>query len=307
MASPGTSRVCGRLRFTVGSAVWVAYRLAMPELPEVEAFGRWLLPQVRGQCIDTVAVLKPRLVRPVSVPEFIESVQGSRVQDLRRRGKCLLWDCVRPSGEAELLVTHLGMTGSWRMLRGRGPLPRHAAVVLGFGEQRVVLEDPRQFGHLRLGNAAVPEIGPEPLDPCFTPELLGKALAHGRRPIKVCLMDPSRLAGVGNLYASEALFLAGIDPTTPVHQLGFEVIGRLHAVLRTLLESAVERNLQALRSDRSMLYQQQGVPEDPSEGGLWVYDREGQPCFRCASPIVRFMQSGRSTFWCPQCQRPWSG
>ena len=304
MASPGTSRVCGRLRFTVGSAFWMAYRLAMPELPEVEAFGRWLLPQVRGQCIDTVAVLKPRLVRPVSVPEFIESVQGSRVQDLRRRGKCLLWDCVRPSGEAELLVTHLGMTGSWRMLPGHGPLPRHAAVVLGFGEQRVVLEDPRQFGHLRLGNAAVPVLGPEPLDPCFTPELLGEALARGRRPIKVCLMDPSRLAGVGNLYASEALFLAGIDPTTPVHQLGFEVIGRLHAVLRTLLESAVERNLQALRSDRSMLYQQQGVPEDPSEGGLWVYDREGQPCFRCASPIVRFMQSGRSTFQCPQCQRP---
>ncbi len=280
----------------------MAYRLAMPELPEVEAFGRWLLPQVRGQCIDTVEVLKPRLVRPVSVPMFIESVQGSRVQDLRRRGKCLLWDCVRPSGEAELLVTHLGMTGSWRMLPGHGPLPRHAAVVLGIGEQRVVLEDPRQFGHLRLGNAAVPELGPEPLDPCFTPELLGKALAHGRRPIKVCLMDPSRLAGVGNLYASEALFLAGIDPTTPVHQLGFEAMGRLHAVLRTLLESAVERNLQALRSDRSMLYQQQGVPEDPSEGGLWVYDREGQPCFRCASPIVRFMQSGRSTFQCPQCQ-----
>ena len=194
------------------------------------------------------------------------------------------------------------MTGSWRMLPGHGPLPRHAAVVLGIGEQRMVLEDPRQFGHLRLGNAAVPELGPEPLDPCFTPELLGKALAHGRRPIKVCLMDPSRLAGVGNLYASEALFLAGIDPTTPVHQLGFEAMGRLHAVLRTLLESAVERNLQALRSDRSMLYQQQGVPEDPSEGGLWVYDREGQPCFRCASPIVRFMQSGRSTFQCPQCQ-----
>ena len=302
MASPGTSRVCGRLRFTVGSAVWVAYRLAMPELPEVEAFGRWLLPQVRGQCIDTVEVLKPRLVRPVSVFAFQQAVEGVRIQEIRRRGKCLLWDCVRPSGEAELLVTHLGMTGSWRMLPGHGPLPRHAAVVLGIGEQRVVLEDPRQFGHLRLGNAAVPELGPEPLDPCFTPELLGKALAHGRRPIKVCLMDPSRLAGVGNLYASEALFLAGIDPTTPVHQLGFEAIGRLHAVLRTLLESAVERNLQALRSDRSMLYQQQGVSEDPSEGGLWVYDREGQPCFRCGASIVRCMQSGRSTFQCPQCQ-----
>ena len=274
----------------------------MPELPEVEAFGRWLLPQVRGQCIDTVEVLKPRLVRPVSVFAFQQAVEGVRIQEIRRRGKCLLWDCVRPSGESELLVTHLGMTGSWRMLSGSGPLPRHAAVIFGIGEQRVVLEDPRQFGHLRLGNAAVPELGPEPLDPCFTPELLGKALAHGRRPIKVCLMDPSRLAGVGNLYASEALFLAGIDPTTPAQQLGFEAMGRLHAVLRKLLLAAVERNLQALRSDCLMLYQQEGVPEDPFEGGLWVYDREGQPCFRCGASIVRFMQSGRSTFQCPQCQ-----
>jgi formamidopyrimidine-DNA glycosylase len=274
----------------------------MPELPEVEAFGQWLLPQVRGQCIDTVEVLKPRLVRPVSVFEFRQAVEGVRIQDLRRRGKCLLWDCVRPSGEAELLVTHLGMTGSWRILPGHEPLPRHAAVAFGIGAQRVVLEDPRQFGHLRLGNAAVPELGPEPLDPCFTPELLGKALAHGRRPIKVCLMDPSRLAGVGNLYASEALFLAGIDPTTPAHSLEFEAIGRLHAVLPKLLQAAVERNLQALRSDRLMLYQQEGVPEDPFEGGLWVYDREGQPCFRCGASIVRFMQSGRSTFRCPQCQ-----
>jgi formamidopyrimidine-DNA glycosylase len=75
-------------------------------------------------------------------------------------------------------------------------------------------------------------------------------------------------------------------------------------VLRKLLEAAVERNLQALRSDRPMLYQQEGVPEEPSDGGLWVYDREGQPCFRCGAPIVRFMQSGRSTFQCAQCQRP---
>ncbi len=276
----------------------------MPELPEVEAFGRWLLPRVRGRRIDTVAVLKPRLVRPVSVWAFQQALEGVRIQNLRRRGKCLLWDCVRPSGESELLVTHLGMTGTWQMLPGHGPLPRHAAVVLGFGEQRVVLEDPRQFGHLRLGNAAVPELGPEPLDPGFTPELLGQVLVHGRRPVKVCLMDPSRLAGVGNLYASEALFLAGIDPTTPVHQLGCEAIERLHAVLQKLLEAAVERNLQALQSGRPMLYQQEGVPEEPSDGGLWVYDREGQPCFRCGAPIVRFMQSGRSTFQCAQCQRP---
>jgi formamidopyrimidine-DNA glycosylase len=275
----------------------------MPELPEVEAFGRWLLPQIRGRRLEAVTVLKPRLVRPCSALEFSRALEGSRIRGIQRRGKSLLWDLVSPGGDESLLVSHLGMTGSWQVLSREAPLPRHAAVVFAVGDLRVVLDDPRQFGHLRLGAAAVPVLGPEPLDEAFTPERFGRVLAECHRPVKVALMDPSRLAGVGNLYASEALFLAGIDPTTPADRLEPVAVARLHGALQAILSAAVERNLRALRSHRPMLYQQDGLPDSPAEGGLWVYDREGLPCRRCGSPIHRFVQSGRSTYQCPRCQQ----
>ena len=275
----------------------------MPELPEVEAFGRWLLPQVRGRCFTDLEVLKPRLVRPLSPAQFRNALEGCQIQDIRRQGKCLLWELSRPSGETELMVSHLGMTGSWQVLPKEAPLPRHTAVVFGLEDLRVVLEDPRQLGHLRLGSQAVPTLGPEPLEPDFTPEMLGQALVRSRAPIKVCLMEPARLAGVGNLYASEALFLAGIDPAIPACELGSEAVVRLHGVLRKLLKGAVEQNLRALRSNQPMLYQQGGLADSPTGGGLWVYDREGQPCRRCGTPITRFQQSGRSTYQCPRCQK----
>lgn len=275
---------------------------AMPELPEVEAFGRWLLPRVRGRSLTGVDVLKPRLVRPLTPSRFRDELDRCRLRDLVRRGKCLLWDWVRPGGDPLLMVSHLGMTGSWEMPPEGEPLPRHAAVVLRFGDLRVVLDDPRQFGWLRLGAESVPTVGPEPLDPTFTSQVFAGALARDRRPIKVCLMDPARLAGVGNLYASEALFLAGLDPSRPGRSLLPEEFHRLHGVLVKLLRAAVQRNLRTLEAGRPMLYQQDGVPESPDEGGLWVYDREGEPCRRCGTAIVRFTQSGRSTYQCPRCQ-----
>lgn len=274
----------------------------MPELPEVEAFGRWLLPRIRGQQVTAIEVLKPRLVRPLTPSRFRGALEGCRLRDLSRRGKCLVWDWMSPEGEPLLMVSHLGMTGSWEIQPAGKPLPRHAAVVLQLGDQRVVLDDPRQFGSLRLGGESLPTLGPEPLDPAFTPEVLGGVLARDRRPIKVSLMDPARLAGVGNLYASEALFLAGLDPARPARSLSPDEFRRLHGELVKLLKAAVGRNLRALEAGRPMLYQQDGVPESPDEGGLWVYDREGEPCRRCGAAIVRFTQSGRSTYQCPRCQ-----
>lgn len=274
----------------------------MPELPEVEAFAQWLLPQVRGARLEFVDVPKPRLVRPLRPAAFARALEGCRIVGLRRAGKCLLWDLEHPGGRPELLVSHLGMTGVWHVLSEGQPLPRHAAVVFGLAGRRVVLEDPRQFGHLRLGPDAVPALGPEPLAPGFTAERLATVLARCRRPVKVGLMDPARLAGVGNLYASEALFLAGIDPATPADAVDAEAVVRLHGALREVLAAAVDRNLRALHSDHPMLYQQGGASGSPEQGGLWVYDRAGQPCHRCGTPIVRLVQAGRSTFWCPRCQ-----
>lgn len=275
----------------------------MPELPEVEAFGRWLLPRIRGRRVTEVEVLKPRLVRPLEPSQFRSALEGCRLRGLDRRGKCLVWDWVDPEGRPLSMVSHLGMTGSWEILPVGEPLPRHAAVVFRLGDQRVALDDPRQFGSLRLGSESMPALGPEPLDPTFKPEALGRVLAQDRRPIKVCLMDPARLAGVGNLYASEALFLAGIDPTRAACSLTPDDHQRLHGVLVPLLKSAVERNLRALRAGHPMLYQQDGQPGSAGDGGLWVYDREGEPCHRCRTPIIRFTQSGRSTYQCPRCQR----
>lgn len=274
----------------------------MPELPEVEAFAQWLLPQVRGARLESVDVPKPRLVRPLRPAALARALAGCRIVGLRRVGKCLLWDLEHPGGRPELLVSHLGMTGAWHVLPEGQPLPRHAAVVFGLGGRTVVMEDARQFGHLRLGPGAVPALGPEPLAPGFTAERLAAVLAGCRRPVKVGLMDPTRLAGVGNLYASEALFLAGIDPTTPADAVPPEAVVRLHRVLREVLAAAVERNLRALQSDHPMLYRQGGASGSPEQGGLWVYDREGHPCHRCGTPIVRFAQAGRSTFFCPSCQ-----
>lgn len=275
----------------------------MPESPEVEAFARWLLPRFRGHAVTDIEVLKPRLVRPLFPARFRKALKGARLQDLHRLGKHLLWHWVGPDGRALPMASHLGMTGSWEILPAGIPLPRHAAVVFRFDDRRLVLDDPRQFGALHLGSASAPAAGPDPLDPAFTPEALGEALVHDRRPIKVCLMDPARLAGVGNLYASEALFLSGIDPTRPARSLSSEPIHRLHRVLVELLTSAVERNLRALESGHPMLYRQGGLQASPADGGLWVYDREGEPCRRCGTPIVRFTQSGRSTYHCPRCQR----
>jgi len=274
----------------------------MPESPEVEAFARWLKPQVLRRRITSVEVPKPRLVRPLRPAAFAGALEGCRIVGLRRCGKCLLWDLEHPGGRLDLLVSHLGMTGVWQVLAEVQPLPRHAAVVLGLGGRTVVMEDPRQFGHLRLGSDSMPRLGPDPLAPEFTAEELSVVLSGCRRPVKVCLMDPARLAGVGNLYASEALFLAGIDPSTPADAVAPEAVVRLHRALRDVLATAVERNLRALRSDRPMLYQQGGASGSPEQGGLWVYDRAGHPCHRCGSPIERLVQAGRSTYRCPRCQ-----
>lgn len=275
----------------------------MPELPEVEALAQWLLPRVRGGRLEAVEVRKPRLVRPLQPAAFTGALLGCRITGLRRVGKCLLWDLERPGHGPDLLVVHLGMTGSWQVLSGDQALPKHAAVILGIDGRRVVMEDTRQFGHLRLGVGSLPALGPEPLGRDFTSKTLSGVLMGCRQPVKVCLMDPQRLAGVGNLYASEVLFLAGIDPATPAEAVDPQAVVRLHRALREVLAAAVERNLRALRSDRPMLYQQGGASESPEQGGLWVYDRGGEPCHRCDAPIRRFVQSGRSTYHCPRCQR----
>jgi formamidopyrimidine-DNA glycosylase len=219
---------------------------------------------------------------------------------------------LRRAGRAapRLLAGHLGMTGRMYLLAAKAPLPRHAAVVLNLGRENFVFEDPRYFGRLTLDLRALGKLGPEPLGPEFTVKRFADALRRSAQAIKVKLLDQSVLAGVGNIYASEALFRAGIAPTTPARRMRHAQVERLWHAIREVLSEAI-----ACGSTVPLNYAGQGVRDglfyfgrapgapDFYEERLRVYDRAGRPCPACGSVIRRRVQAARSTFYCPRCQR----
>ena len=209
-----------------------------------------------------------------------------------------------------MLVGHLGMTGRMYLLPAKTPLPRHAAVVLNLGRENFVFEDTRYFGRLTLDTTALGRLGPEPLDAEFAVAPFARALARSRQAIKVKLLDQSLLAGVGNIYASEALFRAGIAPTLPARRLTRPQVQRLWRAVRAVLREAI-----ACGSTVPLNYAGAGVRDGlfyfgraPGAAGFYeerlrVYDRAGRPCPGCGTPIRRRVQAARSTFYCPRCQR----
>ncbi len=209
-----------------------------------------------------------------------------------------------------MLAGHLGMTGRMYVLPAKARLPKHAAVVLSFGREKFVFEDTRYFGRLSLDTSALWRLGPEPLGAEFTVERFGQALGRSRQPIKVKLLDQSLLAGVGNIYASEALFRAGLAPTLPARRLTGAQVKRLWRAVRAVLREAiacgstVPLNFVGEGARDGLFYfgRAPGVP-DYYEERLRVYDRVGQPCVACGTAIRRRVQAARSTFYCPHCQR----
>jgi formamidopyrimidine-DNA glycosylase len=208
------------------------------------------------------------------------------------------------------LVGHLGMTGRMYLLPVQAPLPRHAAVVLNLGRADFVFEDTRYFGRLRLDGDALSKLGPEPLGAGFTVGRFAAALARSRQAIKVKLLDQSLLAGVGNIYASEALFRAGISPTLASRRLNKSQVKRLWRAIRKVLTEAigdgstVPLNYSRV-GERDGLFYYGRAPGTVNfyEERLRVYDRAGQPCPDCGTAIRRMAQAGRSTYYCPHCQR----
>jgi formamidopyrimidine-DNA glycosylase len=190
------------------------------------------------------------------------------------------------------------------------PLPKHTAVALDLGQHRFVFEDTRYFGRLSLDLSALDKLGPEPLDAAFTAVTFGTGLAGSRQPIKVKLLDQTVVAGVGNIYASEALFRAGISPRVAARRLKPDQIGRLReAVRKTLAEairfgSTVPLNWSGEGGNDGLFYYGRAAdgPGDFEER-LAVYDRAGAPCVRCGAAIRRIVQAARSTYFCPRCQR----
>jgi formamidopyrimidine-DNA glycosylase len=208
------------------------------------------------------------------------------------------------------MVGHLGMTGRMYLLPGQATLPKHAAVVLDFGPEKFVFEDTRYFGRLTFDASGIAGLGPEPLEEEFTIEGFVKVLRRSSQSIKVKLLDQSIVAGVGNIYASEALFRANISPRLRANRLSAAQVARLRDAIRETLSEAIELGSTVPLNDsvegaRDGLFYFGGAAGTPDsyEERLRVYDRAGKPCITCGTAIKRIVQAARSTFYCPRCQR----
>jgi len=276
----------------------------VPELPEAETIVRGLRSPLADRRVEEVEVLRPDLLGTPE-PAFREGVLGARMTAVSRRGKNIVLHIDAGGSEPGHLVVNLGMSG--RLLhRPHGdtsPAPRHPGVRLPLDDGSVlVYDDARRFGRLTHLDAAGfrrwgRTLGPEPLGRGFTPESLGRGLAASASPVRSWLLDQRRVAGVGNIYANEALFLAGIHPGTPARRIPDASVPGLHRALRTVLSDAIRARGTTLRDYRTA----QGW-EGSYQGHLRVYGREGEGCPACRTPIVRIVFGGRSAFHCPRCQ-----
>jgi len=271
----------------------------MPELPEVETIRRQLAPLVEGRRLKRVEILDARWSRPLAPRELAEALEGRLVERLGRRGKYLVWDL-----EDDVhLVQHLRKTGA--VLCDPEPEPSHIRVRIELGQgQRLVIVDPRRFGtgELLLGEEALQgffaaRLGLEPLDELFTAEHL-RGQARGRTgPVKAFLLDQRRIAGVGNIYADEALFRAGIHPLRPAGALSKEQYARLRETTIASLRDGIEARGATIDDFRHV----DGV-RGSFQNQFLVHRREGEPCGTCGTTIVKMVVGGRGTYVCESCQ-----
>jgi formamidopyrimidine-DNA glycosylase len=281
----------------------------MPELPEVEVLARHLRPLLRGKTIRAVNVRREKVLRPTSLQTFRRALVGAKFTGLSRRGKYLLFQLQKKSGDNFSLLGHLGMTGTMFLTKKNEPLPKHAAVIFDLGRENFIYEDTRYFGRLTLDLAAVEKLGPEPLDKIFQPEIFAAALKRSRQAVKVRLLDQTLVAGVGNIYASEALFRARVSPKLAANKLTFTQIKNLWRAIRDVLAEAIDcgstvpLNFHAGKTDGLFYFGRADGAPDFYEERLQIYDRAGKPCANCGRPIKRIIQAARSTFYCPHCQK----
>jgi formamidopyrimidine-DNA glycosylase len=274
----------------------------VPELPEVETVRRRLAPALEGRRFAHVEIGDPRLTRPHDPFEVARELEGERVTLVDRRGKYLI---VRfESGRA--LLIHLRMTGSLRHA-GRGELgddPHRRAVVNLDDGSDVAYRDVRRFGTwLLLEPSDVDtyidkKVGREPLDDAYKAKHLAEKLEHRRAPIKAAILDQRTVAGVGNIYADEALWRARVHPLTPANELTPEEVKAVHKGIRASLQSGVRRQGSTLRD-----YQLPDGSSGTAQERFKVYGRGGLPCERCGTPIDKIRVAGRGTWYCPNCQR----
>lgn len=281
----------------------------MPELPEVETIRRDLDKEVVGKRVKSVEVTGARSTRRHQSPEaFVARLEGRKITGITRRGKYLLL-ALDPADEQDVLVVHLGMSGQLlRAKSAREPLVKHTHVVITFtqgGQLRYV--DPRTFGELFVTRAdeverEVPELahlGFDPLEQVMSWNRFGEMLHARRTRLKPLLMDQRFLAGIGNVYADEILWAAGLRPDRGSETLSAQEVRRLYRAMVETLQEAIKHRGSSLADEQYRdLFGEVGDFQTQHK----VYDREGQPCRRCRTPIVRLKAQGRSTFLCQQCQ-----
>lgn len=270
----------------------------MPELPEVEVVRRGLEKILKDQPVLEKVELKRKDLREPIPARKIQGLVGQKIISVERRAKyLLLWT---PKGA---LLSHLGMTGTWRVAPFGEEKP-HDHIYLHFsGDLRLAYRDPRRFGCFDFVqnpalHSKLKDLGPEPLCSDFSGLTLTKSLVNKKVPLKVALMDQKIVVGVGNIYASEALFAAKIKPTLPAQKLSDKRAEVLVAEIKKILIRSIELGGSSI-SDFAQASGEKGY----FQKSFRVYGRAGEPCFRCGRPVKSIILGGRNTFWCPCCQK----
>ena len=274
----------------------------MPELPEVEHVVRALRPAVVGRRILAAELNLKRIAPDISRPAFDRQLRNSLITAVGRRGKYILFELESGS----VLTTHLRMTGKFVSLSAEDALPPYAHVVFYLDDdRRLIFCDMRQFGRMRIITnpkrqpKEILALAPEPLSDDFSEDYFLDTLSRSRRSLKQLLLDQTRVLGLGNIYAVEALFLAGINPLKESHRLSRPRARKLYGAIRETLQEAID----AGSTLRINLADGNGSYFGADERFWRVYEREGEPCVQCSTKIRRVAQGGRSTYFCPRCQR----
>jgi formamidopyrimidine-DNA glycosylase len=276
----------------------------MPELPEVELVARSLDRLVAGRRVVSARLLRPGLAPETPPARFARLLRGRAVERVSRRGKHVLFEL----DAGLVLVAHLRMTGRFVLLPPAAPLPKHTHALFRLDDsRRLAFTDQRHFGMMKVlravelsGARELRGLAPEPFSEDFSPEYLRSVFARTRRTLKETLLDQTKVTGLGNIYAAEVLFLARVNPFVPASRLSPRRLPRLHRAILQVLDEAISHG-STMNVD----------PEDfessyyggPYEGRWRVYAREGEPCTACRARVRRVAHAGRSTFYCPRCQR----
>ncbi len=276
----------------------------MPELPEVELVAKSLDALVKGRKIIVAELARERLAPANPPAEFALRLKDAKIMHVHRRGKHILFDL----DNAETLIVHLRMSGRFMLLPIERELPKYTHAIFYFeDETRLVFQDTRHFGFMRIVETAnlyeskeLKKLAPEPFSDEFNPKYFRDTLQTSKKNLKAFLLDQTKVLGLGNIYASEALFLARIDPQIAANKVSVRKANILFEKIREILRESIAHG-------STLRVNPENIDGSYYGGGFenhWrVYDREKEPCGTCETPVERIVQGGRSTYFCPRCQQ----